>query len=102
MKTWPIHRFGDDGGDHARRLRRDREDRHRPRTEKCYGVAQAGKNDCAVEAHGCKGQALATQVARRLRLSAARHLRQADRRQSDGVTSLDASPAWRIFGKRRP
>jgi uncharacterized membrane protein len=29
-------------------------------TEKCYGVAQAGKNDCAVEAHGCKGQALAT------------------------------------------
>ena len=28
--------------------------------EKCYGVAQAGKNDCAVEAHGCKGQALAT------------------------------------------
>jgi uncharacterized membrane protein len=29
-------------------------------SEKCYGVAQAGKNDCAVEAHGCKGQALAT------------------------------------------
>ena len=31
--------------------------------EKCYGVAQAGKNDCAVEAHGCKGQALATRSA---------------------------------------
>jgi uncharacterized membrane protein len=29
-------------------------------TEKCYGVAQAGKNDCATEAHACKGQALAT------------------------------------------
>ncbi len=29
-------------------------------SEKCYGVAQAGKNDCASEAHGCKGQALAT------------------------------------------
>jgi uncharacterized membrane protein len=29
-------------------------------TEKCYGVAQAGKNDCATIAHGCKGQALAT------------------------------------------
>jgi uncharacterized membrane protein len=28
--------------------------------EKCYGVAQAGKNDCASEAHGCKGQSLAT------------------------------------------
>ena len=28
--------------------------------EKCYGVAQAGKNDCATEAHACKGQALAT------------------------------------------
>ena len=31
--------------------------------EKCYGVAQAGKNDCAVEAHGCKGQSLATRSA---------------------------------------
>ena len=29
-------------------------------SEKCYGVAQAGKNDCATEAHACKGQALAT------------------------------------------
>jgi uncharacterized membrane protein len=29
-------------------------------TEKCFGVAQAGKNDCATEAHGCKGQAMAT------------------------------------------
>jgi uncharacterized membrane protein len=28
--------------------------------EKCYGVAQAGKNDCASGAHACKGQSLAT------------------------------------------
>lgn len=28
--------------------------------EKCYGIAKAGKNDCAGEAHACAGQALAT------------------------------------------
>lgn len=26
-------------------------------TEKCYGVAQAGENDCAANGHGCSGQA---------------------------------------------
>jgi uncharacterized membrane protein len=26
-------------------------------TEKCYGVAKAGKNDCAGAAHSCQGQA---------------------------------------------
>jgi len=26
-------------------------------TEKCYGVAKAGKNDCAGNAHACAGQA---------------------------------------------
>ena len=26
-------------------------------TEKCYGVAKAGKNDCASNAHSCAGQA---------------------------------------------
>jgi uncharacterized membrane protein len=26
-------------------------------TEKCYGVAKAGKNDCAGKGHGCAGQA---------------------------------------------
>jgi uncharacterized membrane protein len=25
-------------------------------TEKCYGVAKAGKNDCAGGAHSCSGQ----------------------------------------------
>jgi len=25
-------------------------------TEKCYGVAKAGKNDCAAGAHACAGQ----------------------------------------------
>lgn len=25
-------------------------------TEKCYGVAKAGKNDCAGKAHACAGQ----------------------------------------------
>lgn len=25
-------------------------------TEKCYGVAKAGKNDCAGTAHSCAGQ----------------------------------------------
>jgi uncharacterized membrane protein len=28
-------------------------------TEKCYGVAKAGKNDCAGAAHACAGQAKA-------------------------------------------
>jgi len=26
-----------------------------PATEKCYGVAKAGKNDCAAGAHACSG-----------------------------------------------
>ena len=26
-------------------------------TEKCYGVAKAGKNDCAANGHSCAGQA---------------------------------------------
>jgi uncharacterized membrane protein len=26
-------------------------------TEKCYGVAEAGKNDCAANGHSCAGQA---------------------------------------------
>ncbi len=26
-------------------------------TEKCYGVAKAGKNDCGTSAHSCAGQA---------------------------------------------
>ena len=25
--------------------------------EKCYGIAQAGKNDCAANGHSCAGQA---------------------------------------------
>jgi uncharacterized membrane protein len=28
-----------------------------PTTEKCYGVAKAGKNDCAAPAHACAGLA---------------------------------------------
>ncbi|MFO1455353.1 MAG: DUF2282 domain-containing protein [Steroidobacteraceae bacterium] len=27
------------------------------KTEKCYGVAKAGKNDCATNAHGCATEA---------------------------------------------
>jgi uncharacterized membrane protein len=27
------------------------------KTEKCYGVAKAGKNDCAAGSHSCAGQA---------------------------------------------
>jgi uncharacterized membrane protein len=26
-------------------------------TEKCYGIAQAGKNDCSTRKHSCAGQA---------------------------------------------
>ncbi len=26
-------------------------------TEKCYGIAKAGKNDCAGATHSCQGQA---------------------------------------------
>jgi uncharacterized membrane protein len=29
-------------------------------TEKCYGIAKAGKNDCAGPAHACAGQSKAT------------------------------------------
>ena len=29
-------------------------------SEKCYGVAKAGKNDCAGAAHACSGQAKAS------------------------------------------
>jgi len=28
----------------------------KPATEKCYGVAKAGKNDCAATGHSCAGQ----------------------------------------------
>ena len=28
----------------------------KPDMEKCYGVAKAGKNDCAAGAHACQGQ----------------------------------------------
>ena len=31
----------------------------KPEMEKCYGVAKAGKNDCAGPAHACAGQAKA-------------------------------------------
>lgn len=27
------------------------------KSEKCYGIAKAGKNDCAANGHGCMGQA---------------------------------------------
>ena len=27
-----------------------------PATEKCFGIAKAGKNDCAGAAHACAGQ----------------------------------------------
>lgn len=30
-----------------------------PTTEKCYGIAKAGKNDCAGPAHACAGQSKA-------------------------------------------
>jgi uncharacterized membrane protein len=29
----------------------------KPGMEKCYGVAKAGKNDCAAGVHSCQGQA---------------------------------------------
>jgi uncharacterized membrane protein len=32
-------------------------------TEKCYGIAQAGKNDCAGPGHGCAGQSHVSQAA---------------------------------------
>jgi len=28
----------------------------KPEMEKCYGVAKAGKNDCAANGHSCAGQ----------------------------------------------
>jgi uncharacterized membrane protein len=30
-----------------------------PTTEKCYGIAKAGKNDCAGPSHACAGQSKA-------------------------------------------
>jgi len=32
-------------------------DEKKAEMEKCYGVAKAGKNDCAGKGHGCAGQA---------------------------------------------
>jgi uncharacterized membrane protein len=32
------------------------EDAKSDNTEKCYGIAKAGKNDCAGAAHACSGQ----------------------------------------------
>jgi uncharacterized membrane protein len=32
------------------------DDAKNAQTEKCYGVAKAGKNDCAGAAHSCQGQ----------------------------------------------
>jgi uncharacterized membrane protein len=32
----------------------------KPDQEKCYGVAKAGKNDCAGPAHACQGQSKET------------------------------------------
>ena len=29
----------------------------KPATERCYGVAKAGKNDCGTASHGCANQA---------------------------------------------
>ena len=29
----------------------------KPATERCYGVAKAGKNDCGTATHGCANQA---------------------------------------------
>ncbi len=29
-----------------------------PKIEKCYGIAKAGKNDCAAKNHGCAGHAV--------------------------------------------
>ena len=31
-------------------------DNAKDQTEKCYGIAKAGKNDCAGAAHACQGQ----------------------------------------------
>jgi uncharacterized membrane protein len=33
------------------------EDKMMDATEKCYGIAKAGKNDCAANGHSCAGQA---------------------------------------------
>jgi len=30
---------------------------NKPTQEKCFGVAEAGKNDCAANGHSCAGQA---------------------------------------------
>ncbi|ALT18168.1 BufA1 family periplasmic bufferin-type metallophore [Piscirickettsia salmonis] len=30
---------------------------HAAKSEKCYGIAKAGKNDCATPHHACAGQA---------------------------------------------
>jgi uncharacterized membrane protein len=35
----------------------DQKPMDKPTMEKCYGVAKAGKNDCAAGAHSCAGQA---------------------------------------------
>lgn len=36
----------------------------KPEMEKCYGIAKAGKNDCAANGHSCAGQAKADKNAK--------------------------------------
>ena len=36
----------------------------KPEMEKCYGVAKAGKNDCAANGHSCAGQSKAEKNAK--------------------------------------
>ncbi len=36
----------------------------KPEMEKCYGVAKAGKNDCAGASHACQGQSKETASAK--------------------------------------
>jgi uncharacterized membrane protein len=35
----------------------------KPEREKCYGVAEKGKNDCGTAKHSCAGQAVADKLA---------------------------------------
>ena len=53
-------------------------------TEKCYGVAKAGKNDCGTAKHACAGMAEDRQRPDRMEVRRQGHVRE-DGRQDDGA-----------------
>ena len=61
-------------------------------TEKCYGVAKAGKNDCAANGHACAGQSKTERRQARVAQGPDRHLRADLSAAAPSVTGSGRSP----------